>query len=210
MEKYTKIDLNNFVRKDYFQYFMSTNNILEVTVKLDVSTALAKVKKEQLCFQAYLLYSLYKSINSIVNFRYDIYDGELIEWDSITPTFSAFNKDSELFFTLYAEMNDDYRVFNTTYRELVEKYQHTNTIVAQDDIPSNIFNVSSIPGIHFDHFSSNFMQRENQIVKMFTIGQYKQIEDKILLPITIQVSHSIVDGYHISLFFERLQKQLNI
>ncbi|MCI9532082.1 MAG: hypothetical protein HFH38_10120 [Lachnospiraceae bacterium] len=31
-----------------------------------------------------------------------------------------------------------------------------------------------------------------------------------ILPLTIQVSHAIVDGYHVALFFERLQEELNV
>ena len=50
---------------------------------------------------------------------------------------------------------------------------------------------------------------ENKIVKMITLGKYEQVNDRYILPITIQVSHAIVDGYHVALFFEKLQEELN-
>lgn len=77
-------------------------------------------------------------------------------------------------------------------------------------LPQNVFNVSCVPWLHFEHFSSNTSNGDNKIIKMITLGKYAEINGRFLLPLTIQVSHAIVDGYHISLFFNRLQEELNI
>ncbi len=38
-----------------------------------------------------------------------------------------------------------------------------NTIVPQMDLPLNVFNISCIPWMHFEHFSSNSRTQENKI-----------------------------------------------
>jgi chloramphenicol O-acetyltransferase len=43
---------------------------------------------------------LYKIINEIQNFKYDIIDGKLIECEKIVPTFSSFNN-KKSYFLLY-------------------------------------------------------------------------------------------------------------
>ena len=42
------------------------------------------------------------------------------------------------------------------------------------------------------------------------LGKYEQVNDRYILPITIQVSHAIADGYHVALFFEKFQEELNV
>lgn len=46
MENYKIIDMETFDRADYFQYFMSVGTLIEVTVKLDVTSAVRKCKSE--------------------------------------------------------------------------------------------------------------------------------------------------------------------
>ena len=77
------------------------------------------------------------------------------------------------------------------------------------DLPRNIFNISCIPWMHFEHFSSNSKTQESQITKMITFGKYEEIGSKLMMPMTIQVSHAIADGYHVSMFFKNLQDEMN-
>ncbi len=210
MEKYELIDMQKLDRADYFYYFMSEGTTIEFTVKIDATKVLKMCKREGLNFHAVMLYRFYKGINTIENFKYDILNDKLIKWNKIVPTFSSMNKNSKLFYTLYADMQEKCDDYNARYKEIVEKYAESTTIVPQGSLPENIFNVSCIPWLHFEHFSSNSKTMENKIVKMITFGKYEQVNDCYILPLTIQVSHAIADGYHVALFFERLQEELNI
>lgn len=208
MEKYELIDMQKFDRADYFSYFMSVGTTIEFTAKVDVTKAVETCKKDKLNFQAIILYHLYKAVNAIENFKYDILEDKLIKWDKIVPTFSSMNKNSKLFFTLYAEMQENCADYNEQYQKTVEDYADSATIVPQGNLPGNVFNVSSIPWLHFEHFSSNSKTMDNKIVKMITLGKYEQIEGRFMLPLTIQISHAIADGYHVALFFNKLQEEL--
>lgn len=209
MELYKKIDIKNFNRAEYFQYFMSVGTTLEFTAKIDITKALEKCRAENIHLQSYLLFQLCQTLNSIENFRYDILNGDFIVWKEIVPTFSSFNKRTKLFFTLYADMKEDYPAFDMEYKRTTKKYADANTIVPQVTLPKNIFNVSCIPWLHYEHFSSNSNNENDKIIKMITLGKYAELNGKFLIPLTIQVSHAIVDGYHISLFYNKLQEKLN-
>lgn len=175
---------------------------------MDVTKVLEKCYNEKLNFQAVMLHRIYRAINQVDNFKYDLLDGKLIKWDKIVPTFSSMNKNNKLFFTLYADMQENEIDYNEVYKDTVNKYATSTTIVPQGELPGNVFNVSCIPWLHFEHFSSNSKSMENNIVKMITIGKYEQVNDRYVLPITLQVSHAVVDGYHASLFFEKLREEL--
>lgn len=46
MELYKKIDMINFDRAEYFQYFMSVGTTIEFTVKVDITKTLEKSREE--------------------------------------------------------------------------------------------------------------------------------------------------------------------
>lgn len=208
MEKYELIDMQKFDRADYFYYFMSVGTTIEFTAKVDVTKVIERCKNDTFNFQAVMLFQLSKAINTIDNFKYDVINNKLIKWNKIVPTFSSMNKDSKLFFTLYADMQENCEDYNDEYQKTVDNYKNATTIVPQGKLPENVFNVSCIPWLHFEHFSSNSKTMESNIVKMITFGKYDKKDERFILPVTIQVSHAIADGYHVALFFENLQKEL--
>lgn len=104
---------------------------------------------------------------------------------------------------------ESYLEFDKQYKNITTKYADSNAIVPQMDLPPNVFNISCIPWMHFEHFSSNSKTQENQITKMITFGKYEEINSKLMMPITMQISHAIADGYHVSMFFENLQDEMN-
>lgn len=210
MEKYELIDMLKFDRADYFSYFMSVGTTIEFTAKVDITKMLERCKKDKLNFQAVMLYQLYKVVNTIENFKLDVLEDKLIKWDKIVPTFSSMNKNSKLFFTLYADTQENCVDYNKQYQKTVENYADSTTIVPQGNLPENVFNVSCIPWLHFEHFSSNSKAIENKVIKMITFGKYEQIDGCFILPLTTQISHAIADGYHVALFFEKLQEELNL
>ncbi|MBL3853137.1 CatA-like O-acetyltransferase, partial [Bacillus cereus] len=44
---------------------------------------------------------------------------------------------------------------------------------------------------------------------IITCGKYFNEENKIMLPVSLQVHHSVCDGYHVSRFIEDLQELSN-
>ncbi|MBP8894155.1 MAG: chloramphenicol acetyltransferase CAT, partial [Saprospiraceae bacterium] len=44
------------------------------------------------------------------------------------------------------------------------------------------------------------------LIPIFTMGKYFQQDNKILLPMSVQVHHAVCDGYHTSRFFNEVQE----
>ena len=56
---------------------------MELYKKIDITKTLEKSREENTHLQSRLLFQLYKILNSIENFKYDILDGNLIIWEKI-------------------------------------------------------------------------------------------------------------------------------
>lgn len=210
MTDYRIIDLENFSRKDYYGYFMSVDTSFEMTVKIDVTQAVKKCKDESINFYAYTIFNLVQSANKIPNFRYGHLDGQLVEWQELVPTFTSFNQETTSFYSLWLEKLTDYQTVDREYKKLTKEYAHTTAIAPQESVPANVINISAIPWVHFDHFSSYSGAVKNDLTPMITIGKYERVGTQLLMPVNIKVHHATVDGYHVSLFFKALQEHMNL
>lgn len=209
MEKYSIVNMIEFKRKMYFDFFVETETTLDFTVKLDVRRAVEKCQKEELSFYGYTIFNITKVVNSIENMRYDLLNEKLIVWDEIIPSFTSFNKRENLFHALWINMEDNYLFFDKEFKTLVDEYKNSNHISPISNEPKNMFNISSIPWIHFDSMSGNNKYSGKTFMPTISMGKYHEENGRLLMPISIKVHHATMDGYHISKFYDELQKQLD-
>lgn len=210
MERYRIVNMNNFKRKMYFDFFMQTETTIDSTVKLDVRNAVEKCRKEKLSFYGYMIFNITKVVNSIENMRYDLLNDELIIWDEILPSFTSFNKSENLFHALWTNMEENYLTFDKKYKILVEEYKDSKHISPIPNEPKNMFNISSIPWLHFDSMSGNNKYSGKTFMPIISMGKYQEENERLLMPISISVHHATMDGYHVSQFYDDLQKQFDI
>jgi len=55
-------------------------------------------------------------------------------------------------------------------------------------------------------FHLNIYDEGRYLLPIFTIGKFIQENEKILMPVTIQVNHAVCDGYHLGHFIADLQQ----
>lgn len=66
----------------------------------------------------------------------------------------------------------------------------------------NIIMISTIPWIHYENFSVNNESEYHFLFSMVTWGKYEKQGDKVMMPLTFQISHAMADGIHCAKFFE--------
>jgi len=94
-----------------------------------------------------------------------------------------------------------YKSVDREYKKLIKDYANTTDIAPMRAVPPNVVNISSIPWIYFEHFSSHQGAIKNNLTPMITSGKYEKVGSQLLMPVNIKVHHATVDGYHVSLFF---------
>ena len=78
-----------------------------------------------------------------------------------------------------------------------------------DLFTTSISEVSMIPWSTFDGFNLNLQKGYDYLIPIFTMGKYYRDDEKIILPLAIQVHHAVCDGFHICRFVNELQKLIN-
>ena len=60
----------------------------------------------------------------------------------------------------------------------------------------------------YTHISHTISGKKDISTPLFDWGKFREVGGKLLMPVSVQVHHSFVDGLHLGKFAERLQKYL--
>ena len=204
---FKKIDKENWGRKEYFEhYFSDVPCTYSITVKLDIT----RIKEKKQKLYPTMLYYLATVINRHAEFRTAINeDGELGIYSEMIPCYTVFHKDTETFSDLWTEYKANLDDFCAAYEEDMLKYGKQPGIIGKPNTPSNSFTVSMLPWATFEGFNLNLQKGYNYLIPIFTIGKYYQENERIIIPIAIQVHHAVCDGFHVCRFISELQELIN-
>jgi chloramphenicol O-acetyltransferase type A len=205
--KYTPVDFSRWARKEHFEVFQSfAQCTFNQTVHIDITALLKNIKGAGWKFYPTIIFLLSKIVNKHTEFRMAIKNEELIIWDEIHPSYTIFHNETETFSSLWSHYDGDIHHFQSIYSEDVARYGNNLAYWPKEESRDNVFFVSGIPWVTFTSFNMNIANMQNFFSPMFTLGKYFEQDGKVLLPLAIQVHHSVCDGFHVARLFNELQE----
>ncbi len=201
-----KIDLADWERTVHYQIF---RNYVQpqycVTFELDITHFLKIIKERNYSFTFSMVFAVSKCANQIREFRYRLVDGNPVIFDQIHTAFTYLNKDTGLFKVVNVEMTNTLE----EYVAMAAKKEQEQKEYFTAPLENNIFQFSAFPWVSYTHISHTDSGNKDQSVPLFDWGKYYKKEEQILLPFSVQVHHSFVDGVHIGRLADGLQWYLN-
>ena len=201
-----KIDLADWERTVHYQIF---RNYVQpqycVTFELDITHFLKIIKERNYSFTFSMVFAVSKCANQIREFRYRLVDGNPVIFDQIHTAFTYLNKDTGLFKVVNVEMTNTLE----EYVAMAAKKEQEQKEYFTAPLENNIFQFSAFPWVSYTHISHTDSGNKEQSVPLFDWGKYYKKEEQILLPFSVQVHHSFVDGVHIGRLADGLQWYLN-
>lgn len=201
------VDRSTWKRKEYFEhYFAHIPCTYSVTVKLDITSLKANDKK----LYPSLLYSLTTLVNRHEEFRMATDEkGQVGIFSDMMPCYTVFHKDTETFSNIWTKYSDDYAEFCGRYDEDLSRYGNVEKMMAKPNPPANTFPVSMIPWTTFEGFNLNLQNGYDYLLPIFSFGKYYEENGKYLIPLSIQVHHTVCDGFHTCRFINELQELID-
>jgi chloramphenicol O-acetyltransferase type A len=145
--------------------------------------------------------------NLIREFRIRLFNGQLVEFDKIHATQTILN-DDETFSFAYFEMKDDVFQFNESGREARERYKVLRSFDVESDRADLIY-YSAIPWVSFTSFKHASRLDKSQTIPRIVFGKIFTDGDRMLMPLSVEANHMIMDGIHVGKFFNGFQENLN-
>ena len=201
-----KIDLAAWERNQHYQVFRnSVQPQYCVSFELDITNFLSKIRIKGYSFTFSFVFAVSKCANEIPEFRYRFVDGEPVEFERIHTSFTYLNKETELFKVINVKMQDTLE----EYVALAERIEKEQEEYFTAPMGNDVFQFSAFPWVSFTHISHTDSGKKDNAVPLFDWGKYYEKDGRMMLPFSVQVHHSFVDGVHIGKLAEGLQDYLD-
>jgi chloramphenicol O-acetyltransferase type A len=205
-----KIEIETWYRKEHFEFFSSFEDpSFGISTELTCSKAYDSCKESGDSFFAYYLHCSLQAVNDIKEFKYRIYDGEVVKCDIIHAGPTIARSDGSFGFSFVPFTPDFNRFKNALQKEIDNVKQSSGIRKSVDGERINVIYYSTLPWISFTGLKHPFSSNETAGIPKITIGKVFQQGKEMIMPIAIQAHHGLVDGLHISTYLNKFEALLN-
>ena len=201
------IDMDSWERKEYFEhYYKNVRCTYSITTNVDITEIYNQTKEHHLRLYPTLIWWMANAVThfEFLRFNYDEYEN-VGYYDTVNPSFTYMPPQSDKFNVLWCKYNHCFQDFYLNCVEIMDNFDKSRMFPI-NDMPKNCFDISSIPWIEFTSFNLNVYTDGTHLAPIFTTGKLIKDTGKIKIPVSLQVHHSVCDGYHVGQCFTYLQK----
>ncbi|WP_316756520.1 CatA-like O-acetyltransferase [Pedobacter aquatilis] len=203
-----KIDMNNWLRKDHFNFFNAFEEpFFGVTVDFDCTSTYKEAKDLGVSFFLMYLHKSLLAANQIENFKYRIIDGEVWKYNEVNAA-ATINRGNGTFGFGYMDFYKDFSEFRKHALIEIEKVENTTGLIPSSS-GENVIHYSALPWLNFTSLSHarNFSYKDS--CPKISFGKVRDENGKKIMGISIHANHALMDGFHVSQFADLYQEFLN-
>lgn len=205
------IDIDSWDRKRLFYNYLGTDfPYIILTSYIDVTKPLAFAHEHRISFNLVMVYLCNKTVDSIINYRYRFYKGKPFLIDHTRPTVNHIKKGEDIFVIGEGPWPCNDIV------EFCKKCHENQEAATPEDMQDrvrhklDIINYTSLPWVEYTAFIRTIIHNGEDNAPKISFGKYKEKDGQILMPVSNQTHHGLMDGVHVGMFFEKLQKECNL
>lgn len=203
-----KIDLNNYPRKEHFEFFGQFDEpFFGLTVDVACDKATQFCKEQKISFYQFYTYQILRAVNEVPELRHRLIEGEIFDMEEIHVSSTVLREDKTFGFSkiLYKNSFEAFSAGMKAETEHVRNSSGLNLIPEQHDV----IHYTATPWLNFTAISHARHFKFKDSIPKLAVGKAKEKEGERMLPISIHAHHALVDGYHVGLFYEKLEALLN-
>jgi chloramphenicol O-acetyltransferase type A len=204
----TEIDISTWNRKEHFEFFSAFDEpFFGITTLIDCTIAMKKAKEIQIPFFVYYLHKTLVAINKVENFRLRIENKKVYLYDEIDASATIMREDKTFGFS-FMKFHKDINEFHKIAQKEIERMQSTTGIFTRE-YPENIIHFSAVPWINFIGLTHSRNFKVEDSCPKISYGKVIEENGRKSMALSVTAHHGLIDGYHIGLFIEELQKLMN-
>jgi len=200
------IRFENAHRRKHFDYFKAMDQPhYGLTAEITITPLLRHLQEQGRSFTPTMAYLVARCANDLRNFRWRIRNGEVIEHETIQPSYTVQTDVSDVFSFCTVPYDPDYTVF---YDRAIETMQRMKKDPSFEDEAGrdNYLFISVVPWVSFTHIQHPMHYHPTDTIPRLAWGRYRQISDAWQMPLSVQAHHALVDGRDLGVFFTRFQE----
>ena len=206
MAKY--LDLENWSRRELFNFFIGYDNpYFNVGAQVDVAKLVAFARaKSDLRVSLAIHYFALRVANEIEPFRYRLEDGKVRVYDVVHGGTTVMKPD-ETFAYAYFEYQADFEKFTETMGKAVDDVRN-DTGPLKPTMRNDVIYHTTLPWISFTSFAHARTKGRGDSIPRIVFGKFIREAARMMMPISIEVHHALMDGLHVGRYLARLEEAL--
>lgn len=200
------IDLGTWVRREMFDFFKTFEQpFFNICATVDVQRLRSYCKQNGIRFNQACWFACQAAINQVDQLRTRIRGERVFLHDHIGMSVTALN-DNETFRFANIGYHSTFEAFS---KVATEKMKGEADIMMDDktDIDDVVWG-STLPWIHFTSVEPARRQSGQSIPKI-VLGKFKETTEGLMMPVSLEAHHALVDGVHAGKFYNALQAALD-
>ena len=203
-----ELNIDTWERKTQYDFFKDFDDpFFNLVANIDVSGLLNYCKKEQLSFFLASLHFSGQAVNAVQGMRLRMKDEKVFDFDKINIGSTVFRPNKTFSFA-YFPFQDDVRNFCLQGESIVKKQIESGGM----EDPQGLLNVvyySVVPWVHFLGLKHPRKAGSSDSIPRIVFGKYVETAGKWLMPVSVDVHHSLADGYHVGQYFIEFQQRID-
>lgn len=206
-----KLNLDTWPRKEHFEFFSAFDEpFFGLVASVDVTKAYATAKQLGVPFFLYYLHKTLAAVNSIEAFRYRINNGEVWVHDVVDVSSTVMREDNTFGFS-FMPYHPEILTFVASAQKEIERVRNTPGLITRTFDMENIIHFSAVPWVNFTSLSHARSFTLPDSCPKISVGKITiDAAGKREMPVSVHVHHGLMDGYHVGLFYDALQQEMDI
>ena len=201
-------DIDNWNRKEIYNLYKDYDDpFFNISTYIEISSLYKFCKEENHSFNLSLLYLSTETINDLMEFKLRIINGNLVLFDEIHCGSTIFHEDNSFSFA-YFRRRKDLNEFEKEGRAVIDAQLKNKVFDPKNDF-HDIIHHSVIPWTSFTSIKHARKISMADSIPKIVVGKYFTDDNKLQLPVSVEVHHALMDGYHVGQYFSIIQQKIN-
>ena len=214
------IDMTKYPRLDHFRHFLTMQQpCVSITVQVDITDWLSRLKASGCPFFLRFQYAVVRAANRIPEFRQRIVDDKIVEYDYCNPSYIVSLPD-DTYRYCNVNVNQPFAQYLKESRVKQDAALHSEHLEEEEGDVLGLLFISCVPWLNYTEammpypggrFSNpSFCWGGYKTEKYLALEEGRVTEKvKTTIPVSVFFNHALIDGIHVSRFFDNLSDELN-
>lgn len=204
------IDIENWKRKEEYLFFRAFQSpLVGITTEVDCTIAFKRAKAAGMPVSRYYMHAALVAANRVEEFRYREENGQVVLYDKVdlfTPILTAAENYRSVAIPYHENLND----FLAAAEPLIENAKRGEGCAhSENEHSPDLILISVNPWYRFTGIQLSDPAQPHESFPIFTFGKLTTNGDRLMMPVSLRVSHGFVDGFHIGRFLDEFQRMLD-
>jgi chloramphenicol O-acetyltransferase type A len=194
--------VENWNRRDAYHFFLPYEDpFFNISATIDITFLADYCRENDFSFNLTLLFFTTQTANEITEFRLRLHEGQPVLYDRIHCGSPVLHEDHHFSFCYVQE-------FNGAGKLLIQQQLQGGGFDARVNDRA-IIHYTVIPWTSFTAIKHAKRFKTDDAIPKISLGKYFTENGRVRLPISVEVSHVMMDGYHVGRYLEILQAKMD-